>query len=66
MVVPGLGLDARSWSGVLSRLPGSFPATVLPLPGMGLRKPVPPLETLAEEVIARLGPGPMLLVDQSQ
>lgn len=66
VVVPGLGLDARSWSGVLSRLPASSPAAVLPLPGMGLRKQVPPLEALAEEVMERLGPGPVLLAGHSQ
>ena len=65
-VVPGLGLDERSWSGVLDRLPASVPATVLPLPGMGRRKPVPALETLAEEVRSRLGEGPVVLVGHSQ
>lgn len=66
VLVPGLGLDARSWSGVLSRLPASFPATVLHLPGMGRRKQVPALETLAGKVIERLGAGPVLLAGHSQ
>ena len=66
VVVPGLGLDGRSWSGVLDRLPASVPATVLHLPGMGLRKPVPALETLADEVVRRLGEGPVVLVGHSQ
>ena len=66
VVVPGLGLDERSWSGVLDRLPASVPATVLHLPGMGRRKPVPPLETLAGEVRSRLGEGPVVLAGHSQ
>ena len=66
VVVPGLGLDERSWSGVLDRLPASVPATVLHLPGMGRGKPVPPLETLAGEVRSRLGDGPVVLAGHSQ
>ncbi|MDT0276577.1 alpha/beta fold hydrolase [Blastococcus goldschmidtiae] len=66
VVVPGLGLDKRSWAGVLDRLPASVPATVLHLPGMGLGKPVPPLETLADEVRSRLGAGPVVLAGHSQ
>ena len=66
VVVPGLGLDERSWSGVLDRLPASAPATVLHLPGMGQGKPVPALETLAADVRSRLGDGPVVLVGHSQ
>lgn len=62
VAVPGLGLDARSWSGVRDRLP----VTVLLLPGMGRRRPVPSLEVLADDVRGRLGPGPVLLVGHSQ
>ncbi|MGY2128594.1 alpha/beta fold hydrolase [Blastococcus sp. SYSU DS0617] len=62
VAVPGLGLDARSWSGVL----GLLPADVVELPGMGRREPVPPLETLADEVRSRLGAGPVVLVGHSQ
>ena len=66
VVVPGLGLDARSWSGVLDRLPASVPATVLHLPGMGLGKPVPPVETLADQLRSGLGDGPVVLAGHSQ
>lgn len=66
VVVPGLGLDERSWSGVLDRLPASVPATVLHLPGMGRGKPVPPLETLAGLVWSGLGEGPVVLAAHSQ
>jgi pimeloyl-ACP methyl ester carboxylesterase len=62
VVVPGLGLDGRSWPGVLDRVP----ATVLTLPGMGRRAPVPPLDALADEVAAGLGDGPVVLVGHSQ
>ncbi|TKJ22397.1 hypothetical protein A6V29_06470 [Blastococcus sp. CCUG 61487] len=51
---------------MLSRLPASSPATVLPLPGMGCRKPVPALGSLADEVIASLGAGPVVLAGHSQ
>jgi pimeloyl-ACP methyl ester carboxylesterase len=66
VVVPGLGLDGRSWAGVLSRLPASLPADVVHLPGMGRRKPVPPLEGLVAELLGRLGPGPVVLAGHSQ
>ena len=62
VVLPGLGLDARSWAGV-RRL---VPADVLHLPGTGRRGPVPPLEALADEVVRRLGEGPVVLVAHSQ
>ncbi len=62
VAVPGLGLDERSWSGVRERLP----VTVVPLPGMGRRGPVPELATLAGELASRLGEGPVLLVGHSQ
>jgi pimeloyl-ACP methyl ester carboxylesterase len=43
VLVPGLGLDERS----SRRLRGRLAATVVPLPGMGLAAPLPPLEVLA-------------------
>ncbi|MGY1753719.1 alpha/beta fold hydrolase [Blastococcus sp. SYSU D01042] len=66
VAVPGLGLDARSWTGVQRRLPASVPAAVLALPGMGRREPVPGVGELAEQVRARLGRGPVVLVGHSQ
>lgn len=66
VVVPGLGLDARSWAGVLDLLPASVPAAVVALPGMGRREPVPDVGTLAEQVRSRLGAGPIVLVGHSQ
>ena len=42
VLVPGLGLDARSWARVRDRLS----ATVVHLPGMGRPKPVPSLDEL--------------------
>ncbi len=66
VVVPGMGLDARSWSAVLARLPASPPAEVLHLPGMGRGKPVPALDVLADEVGRRLGSGPVVLAGHSQ
>ncbi len=62
MAVPGLGLDARSWTAVRRLLA----VDVLVLPGMGRRGPVPALETLADEVVRRLGEGPVVLVGHSQ
>ena len=62
VVLPGLGLDERSWAGVRRLLP----AEVLHLPGMGCRGPVPPLEVLTGEVVRRLGEGPVVLVGHSQ
>jgi pimeloyl-ACP methyl ester carboxylesterase len=62
VALPGLGLDARSWAGVLRLLP----VEVLALPGMGRREPVPPLDALADEVVRRLGEGPVVLVGHSQ
>jgi pimeloyl-ACP methyl ester carboxylesterase len=66
VVVPGLGLDARSWDGVLGRLPASLPADVVHLPGMGLRKPVPDLAVLAGQLRRELGAGPVVLAGHSQ
>jgi pimeloyl-ACP methyl ester carboxylesterase len=43
-----------------------MPATVVPLPGMGLAEPVPPLETLAGRLLDRLGEEPVVLVGHSQ
>jgi len=62
VVLPGLGLDARSWAGVRRLLA----AEVLHLPGTGRRGPVPPLEALVGEVVRRLGEGPVVLVGHSQ
>jgi pimeloyl-ACP methyl ester carboxylesterase len=62
VLVPGLGLDERSSSGVRERVP----ADVVLLPGAGLAGPVPPLEELAATLRARLGEGPVLLVGHSQ
>src|SRR4051794_18827939 len=58
VLVPGLGLDARS----SARLRALLPADVVPLPGMGLRGPVPSVDGLAVRLRARLGPGPVVLV----
>ena len=62
MLVPGLGLDARS----NARLRRTLPADVVLLPGMGRRTPVPPLDGLADLLCAALGPGPVVLVGHSQ
>jgi pimeloyl-ACP methyl ester carboxylesterase len=62
VLIPGLGLDARSSSRVRERLP----ATVVHLPGMGLAKPVPPLDELARRLLDGLGEGPVVLVGHSQ
>jgi len=62
VLVPGLGLDERSSRGLRARLP----ATVVPLPGMGLPEPVPPLDVLAQQLLDRLGEGPVVLVGHSQ
>jgi pimeloyl-ACP methyl ester carboxylesterase len=62
VLVPGLGLDERS----SRRLRAQLPAAVVTLPGMGLAEPVPPLETLADRLLDRLGEGPVVLVGHSQ
>src|SRR5213080_1341251 len=62
VLVPGLGLDARS----SARLRALLPADVVPLPGMGLRAPVPSVDELAAQLRARLAAGPVLLVGHSQ
>ncbi|MGY1780238.1 alpha/beta fold hydrolase [Geodermatophilus sp. SYSU D01036] len=62
MVVPGLGLDGRSWSRLCRRLP----ADVVLLPGMGRSAPVPSLDVLAARLRDRLGPGPVVLAGHSQ
>jgi pimeloyl-ACP methyl ester carboxylesterase len=60
--VPGLGLDARSSARLRTHVGGA----VVPLPGMGLRETVPPLEILADRLVAALGEGPVVLVGHSQ
>jgi pimeloyl-ACP methyl ester carboxylesterase len=62
VLVPGLGLDARS----SSRLRALLPADVVLLPGMGLRGPVPSVDELAARLRSRLGAGPVVLVGHSQ
>ncbi|MGY1654067.1 alpha/beta fold hydrolase [Geodermatophilus sp. SYSU D01119] len=62
VLVPGLGLDRRSWS----RLRRRVPADVVLLPGMGRSAPVPSLDELAAALRARLGEGPVVLVGHSQ
>ena len=62
VLVPGLGLDARS----SRRLRALVPADVVLLPGMGRRAVVPPLDELADLLRAALGPGPVVLVGHSQ
>ncbi len=62
VLVPGLGLDERSYRCLRAQLP----ATVVALPGMGLAEPVPPLETLADRLLDQLGEGPVVLVGHSQ
>ncbi|MDF9717551.1 alpha/beta fold hydrolase [Nocardioides sp. ChNu-153] len=66
LVVPGLGLDARSWAPVEARL--GWPVTVRTLPGYG--EPVPRGTDLAPAVLARrvaddlagLGAGPPVVL----
>ena len=60
--VPGLGLDERSAARVRERLP----VAVVPLPGMGLPGPVPPLAELADRLLDALGKEPVALVGHSQ
>jgi len=62
LLVPGLGLDARS----SARLRQRCDATVVLLPGMGLPGPVPGLDELAARLRGQLGEGPVLLVGHSQ
>ncbi len=62
MLIPGLGLDARSSARLRERLS----ATVVHLPGMGLAKPVPSLDELAKLVRKGWGEGPVVLVGHSQ
>jgi pimeloyl-ACP methyl ester carboxylesterase len=62
VLVPGLGLDARSSAGLRRRLR----AGVVLLPGMGLAEPVPTLEALAGRLLAHLGNGRVVLVGHSQ
>lgn len=66
VLVPGLGLDARSSARVLARLREDAPADVVVLPGMGLPGPVPPLEVLAGRLLDGAGEGPFVLVGHSQ
>src|SRR3954471_21188570 len=62
VLVPGLGLDARS----SARLRALIGGTVVHLPGMGLAETVPPLTVLARRLSAELGEGPVLLIGHSQ
>ena len=62
VLVPGLGLDARSSARLRERLP----ADVVLLPGMGLAQPVPALDVLAARLRSDLGDGPVVLVGHSQ
>jgi pimeloyl-ACP methyl ester carboxylesterase len=62
VLVPGLGLDARSSARLRALLPGD----VVHLPGMGLGGPVPPLDELGRRLLAEIGPGPIVLVGHSQ
>ena len=62
VLVPGLGLDARS----SRRLRGLLVGDVVLLPGMGLPQAVPSLEELADRLLAEAGEGPVVLVGHSQ
>jgi pimeloyl-ACP methyl ester carboxylesterase len=62
VLVPGLGLDERSWVWAGDRVDGS----VVHLPGMGLPGPVPPLGTLGDRLLDAAGEGPLVLVGHSQ
>jgi pimeloyl-ACP methyl ester carboxylesterase len=62
VLVPGLGLDQRSSSGLRALLPSD----VVLLPGMGLPGPVPTVDELAARLCAELGDGPVVLVGHSQ
>src|SRR5690242_19186473 len=62
VLVPGLGLDARS----SARLRALLPAEVVLLPGTGLGGPVPSVDELAARLCAQLGDGPVVLVGHSQ
>jgi pimeloyl-ACP methyl ester carboxylesterase len=62
VLVPGLGLDERSSARVRDRVP----ADVVHLPGMGLAGPVPPLDALADRLLAQVGEGPVVLAGHSQ
>lgn len=62
VLVPGLGLDARS----SHRLRELLTADVVLLPGMGLPHPVPSLEELADRLLSAVGEGPVVLVGHSQ
>jgi pimeloyl-ACP methyl ester carboxylesterase len=62
VLVPGLGLDARS----SARVRALLPADVVLLPGMGLGGPVPSVDASAARLCALLGDGPVVLVGHSQ
>jgi pimeloyl-ACP methyl ester carboxylesterase len=66
VLVPGLGLDARSSARLRARLDAVVRSDVVLLPGMGLAAPVPALEGLVHRLLAALGPGPVVLVGHSQ
>jgi pimeloyl-ACP methyl ester carboxylesterase len=62
VLVPGLGLDERSWR----RVPTFGAADVVLLPGMGRPDPVPSFDDLVAELRAALPEGPVVLVGHSQ
>jgi pimeloyl-ACP methyl ester carboxylesterase len=70
VLVPGLGLDARSSAGLRDRLGSRSPdapsSDVVLLPGMGLAGPVPGLDALAARLLGALGEGPVVLIGHSQ
>jgi pimeloyl-ACP methyl ester carboxylesterase len=66
LLVPGLGLDARSSARLRALLPAVLSVGVVLLPGMGLGGPVPSVDELATRLRAGLGDGPVVLVGHSQ
>jgi pimeloyl-ACP methyl ester carboxylesterase len=62
VLVPGMGLDERSSARLRRRIGG----TVVILPGMGRRCAVGTLDELAGQLLAALGPGPVVLIGHSQ
>jgi pimeloyl-ACP methyl ester carboxylesterase len=62
VLVPGLGLDERSSARLRRRTGGA----VVILPGLGARRAVGTLDDLADELLAGLDGGPVVLVGHSQ